>query len=163
MLTREEIEKLPYRPNVGIMLRNADGLIFTAQRKDRPAGTEAWQMPQGGIDEGEDVQTAALRELEEETGVTPDLVTIEAESANWIDYDLPPELQGKLWKGKWRGQTQKWVLMRFHGTDDQINIFTDEPEFTEWRWSRVEDLVPGIVPFKRDVYRAVIAAFEGVL
>ena len=155
----EDIEKLPYRPNVGIMLRNADGLVVTAQRVDRPAGSDAWQMPQGGIDKGEEPQAAALRELQEETGIASDLVVIEAEAPDWIPYDLPPELISKLWNGKWRGQTQKWFLMRFEGTDDQIDIFGQDQEFTEWRWSTVEDLVANIVPFKRDVYQAVVSAF----
>lgn len=159
-MTPDALAALPYRPNVGVMLRNANGLIFTAQRADRPAGTEAWQMPQGGIDEGEAPDAAALRELEEETGIPPSLVTIEAEAQDWIAYDLPPELQGKLWGGKWRGQTQKWFLMRFHGRDEQIDIFKHDPEFTEWRWSAVDQLIPNIVPFKRDVYAAVIAAFK---
>ena len=159
-MTQPDIEKLPYRPNVGVMLLNADGLIFTAQRKDRPAGTSAWQMPQGGIDKGEDARGAALRELEEETGVSTKLVTVEAETKGWITYDLPSDLIGKLWKGKWRGQKQKWFLLRFHGVDSDINIFTDEPEFTEWRWSTVQDLTADIVPFKRHVYEEVIDAFQ---
>jgi putative (di)nucleoside polyphosphate hydrolase len=159
-MTPEEIAALPYRPNVGIMLVNAGGLVFTAQRADRPEGTEAWQMPQGGIDAGEDPRAAALRELEEETGVAPDLVQIEAESEGWITYDLPPELIGKLWKGRWRGQKQKWFLMRFLGSDDQIDIFGHDQEFTEWRWSAVSELIPNIVPFKREVYARVVAEFE---
>lgn len=159
-VTPAQIEALPYRPNVGIMLANKDGLVFTAQRKDRPEGTEAWQMPQGGIDEGEDPRMAALRELEEETGVTPDLVRVEAETRDWVMYDLPPDLIGKLWKGRWRGQKQKWFLMRFLGTDDQIDIFGHDQEFTEWRWSPLSTLVPDIVPFKRAVYAQVLAEFE---
>ena len=159
-VTLGDFSALPYRPNVGIMLANPAGLVFTAQRKDRPAGTDAWQMPQGGIDDGENPRSAALRELEEETGVSADLVQIEAETKDWIKYDLPPDLVGKLWKGRWRGQKQKWFLMRFRGRDDQINIFTEHPEFTEWRWSAPVDLVPNIVPFKRDVYAAVLAEFK---
>ena len=154
-----EIEALPYRPNVGIMLVNADGLVFTAQRADRPAGTEAWQMPQGGIDAGEAPRAAALRELEEETGVSADLVEIVAETPDWITYDLPPELIGKLWKGRWRGQKQKWFLMRFLGRDAQIDIFGHDQEFTEWRWSPVSELVSNIVPFKREVYARVVEVF----
>ncbi|MEM8979170.1 MAG: RNA pyrophosphohydrolase [Pseudomonadota bacterium] len=155
----EEIEKLPYRPNVGIMLRNAQGMIFTAQRIDRPAGSEAWQMPQGGIDPGEEAPAAALRELQEETGILPDRVTIVAEHADWISYDLPKELLGKLWGGKWRGQTQKWFLMDFHGQDEEIDIFSHDQEFSEWRWSPLSEVVPNIVPFKREVYQAVIDGF----
>jgi len=162
-MTPDEINALPFRPNVGIMLRNSEGKIFTAQRADRPKGTEAWQMPQGGIDKGELPLAAALRELEEETGVSPDFVTVVAEHPKWIDYDLPPELMGKLWGGKWRGQTQKWFLMDFKGSDDEIDIFGQHQEFTEWRWSRVEDLIPNIVPFKRPVYIAVIAGFSSHL
>lgn len=154
---------LPYRPNVGVMLINDQGLIFTAQRADRPAGTEAWQMPQGGIDKGEDPRSAALRELEEETGVAPDLVEVLAETPDWIRYDLPEDLIGKLWKGKWRGQEQKWFLMRFCGPDDAINIATEHPEFTDWRWSPPEALVPGIVPFKRAVYEQVLGMFQEYL
>ncbi|MEL7114235.1 MAG: RNA pyrophosphohydrolase [Pseudomonadota bacterium] len=156
----KHIVDLPYRPNVGIMLINRDGRVFTAQRIDRPVGTEAWQMPQGGIDEGEDPREAALRELHEETGVSPDLVEVLAETPDWITYDLPLELIGKLWKGRWRGQKQKWFLMRFLGEDAQIDIFGHDQEFTEWRWSAVSDLVPNIVPFKREVYAKVVASFE---
>ena len=162
-MTPEEIAKLPYRPCVGLMVANADGDVFVGQRMDRPAGQAAWQMPQGGIDPGEDVTTAALRELEEETGISADLVTIEAETANWLPYDLPPELVGKIWKGRYRGQEQKWVLVRFHGRDDQINIVQPHQEFETWKWSSPKDLLANIVPFKREVYAAVLDEFEDKL
>jgi len=160
-LTAQEIENLPYRPCVGLMVINAKGEAFVGQRTDR--NYDAWQMPQGGVDAGEDPQTAALRELEEETGITADLVQIIAQSNTWLPYELPHDLVPKLWKGKYRGQKQKWFLIRFNGTDDQINIETEHQEFRAWRWLPVADLVDNIVPFKRDVYVAVLKEFEDVL
>ena len=158
-MTPEEIEKLPYRQNVGVMLVNAQGHAFVGQRID--SDIAAWQMPQGGIDKGEDPRAAALRELTEETGVTADLVTVEAETEGWIAYDLPHDLVPKLWKGRYRGQEQKWFLMRFHGTDDQVRIDADDhQEFSEWRWLPANQLVAQIVPFKRPVYEQVVAAFQ---
>jgi len=156
-MTPEEIARLPYRRNVGAMLVNRDGRVFVAQRNDMIS--DAWQMPQGGIDGTEEPRDAVLRELEEETGITPDLVEIVAESPGWLSYDLPFDLVPKIWKGRHRGQKQKWFLLRFLGDDAQIDIETDHPEFTKWRWSPVDELVDNIVPFKRDVYRQVIAAF----
>ncbi|MGR3637102.1 MAG: RNA pyrophosphohydrolase [Shimia sp.] len=160
-MTPEEIAKLPYRRNVGVMLVNADGHAFVGQRLDSEVA--AWQMPQGGIDKGETPRDAALRELEEETGVSPDLVTIEAESAGWVAYDLPHDIVPRIWKGRYRGQEQKWFLMRFHGNDDQVNIAVDHPEFSEWRWLAAGDLVDNIVPFKRAVYEQVLAEFGNLL
>jgi putative (di)nucleoside polyphosphate hydrolase len=157
-MTPEEIAKLPYRPCVGVMLVNAEGHVFVGQRRDRDQ--DAWQMPQGGIDPGETPREAALRELEEETGIPRDLVTIEAETEGWLPYDLPHELVPNIWKGRYRGQEQKWFLMRFQGQDDQVNIQTAEPEFSAWRWLPAEHLVSGIVPFKRAVYAAVLGEFE---
>jgi putative (di)nucleoside polyphosphate hydrolase len=161
-MTPDDIAKLPYRPNVGIMLANPQGLIFAGQRLDAMrlgTGESAWQMPQGGIDKGEDPTAAALRELEEETGVHRDLVTLEAEHPDWLTYDLPLEVVPKIWKGRYRGQRQRWFLMRFHGADEQIVIETEHPEFRRWTWIDPADLVEKIVPFKRDIYTQVIAAF----
>lgn len=160
-MTPEQIAALPYRRNVGIMLMNRDGGIFVGQRRDR--FEDAWQMPQGGIDAGEDARTAALRETEEEIGVTPDLVEIIAETEGWHAYDLPHDIVPQIWKGHYRGQEQKWILMRFRGTDDQINIATEHPEFSRWRWSRPGDLLDNIVAFKRDVYAAVLREFEPLM
>ncbi len=154
-------ESLPYRPCVGVMLINDDGLVFAGRRIDSAA--PAWQMPQGGIDADEKPKAAALRELWEETGVTADLVEFVAKTHGWVTYDLPPELLGKVWGGKYRGQRQKWFLFRFKGTDAQVNIATDHPEFSEWCWIGAEEMVASIVPFKRAVYEEVVRSFRAYL
>jgi putative (di)nucleoside polyphosphate hydrolase len=157
-VTPAQIAALPYRPCVGIMLINAQGLIFAAQRIDSPVA--AWQMPQGGIDEGENPGLAALRELQEEISVTPDLVAPLAESRDWLAYDLPPAMVPTIWKGRYRGQKQRWFLMRYLGRDDQIRLDTEHPEFSEWRWIDADRMLAEIVPFKRETYAAVIAEFR---
>ncbi len=149
---------LPYRPCAGVMLVNRDGKVFVGQRLDSTA--EAWQMPQGGIDEGEDAETAARRELVEETGIAPEHVELVAEAPGEFVYDLPDELIGKVWKGKYRGQTQRWFLFRFSGEDTDVNIATDHPEFSQWRWIDPAELPGVIVPFKRQLYRDVLAALR---
>ncbi|MRX49296.1 RNA pyrophosphohydrolase [Paracoccus sp. S-4012] len=151
---------LPYRPCAGVVLVNRQGLVFAGRRIDNP--TDAWQMPQGGIDAGETPREAALRELGEETGVAPAHVEIEGE-ADWVLYDLPPELLGRIWKGQFCGQRQKWFLMRFLGEDRDIDIATEHAEFDRWRWMAPEALIEKIVPFKREVYRTVFDAFAGHL
>jgi len=148
-----------YRPCVGIMLVNPANQVFVARRIDM--SSDAWQMPQGGIDPGEEPHEAALRELAEETGT--DKAVIVGESREWMKYDLPVEMIGQLWKGRFRGQTQKWFLLRFTGTDSDINIATETPEFTEWKWLEPEKLPDVIVPFKRDIYRQVLAEFLPLL
>lgn len=154
-----KIEDLPYRPCAGIMLANTEGKVFVGQRKDsRPEG-DAWQMPQGGIDEGEDAQAAALRELHEETGIHASLVDIIARSRDEHFYDLPEELVGKVWKGKYRGQRQHWFLMRFKGSDEDIDIETEHQEFSHWQWVTPDRLPHLIVPFKKRLYEAIVAEF----
>jgi putative (di)nucleoside polyphosphate hydrolase len=150
-----EANMLPYRPGVGVMLLGPDGRVFVARRIDMPS--EAWQMPQGGIDPGEEPAAAAFRELEEEIGTRA--AEILACTEDWLTYDLPDELIGKLWGGRYRGQRQKWFAMRFTGRDDDIDIDTDDPEFLEWRWVEMEALPGLIVPFKRALYAELVGRF----
>jgi putative (di)nucleoside polyphosphate hydrolase len=154
---------LPYRPCVGIMLLNREGRIWVGRRFDDLVAGEAlkrWQMPQGGIDENEEPERAALRELYEETGIKS--VEIIAEAGPWIYYDLPPEAVGKALKGKYRGQRQKWFAMRFVGREDEINLAPDgsNPEFDDWRWATKGEVLAGIVAFKHGVYEAVLSEFR---
>ncbi|MBZ4022129.1 RNA pyrophosphohydrolase [Rhodobacter sp. TJ_12] len=156
-MSAKDASALPYRKNVGIVLMNAQGLVFAGQRIDNPG--HAWQMPQGGIDAGESPKEAALRELHEETGVRPDLVEKIAKTEDWVTYDLPEELIGNIWGGKYRGQKQKWFLLRFLGTDADVNIATEHPEFSVWQWMEPGELIEKIVPFKRAVYERVFDLF----
>lgn len=146
---------LPYREGVGILLLNRQGRVFVGRRIDQTA--EAWQMPQGGIDDGEDPQAAAFRELHEETGIRN--VRLIAASRGWLSYDLPEDLRAKVWKGRYRGQRQKWYAMRFLGKDADIDLRTHHPEFDTWRWQDVALLPELIVPFKRPLYQQVVAEF----
>lgn len=150
-----DIEALPYRPCVGIMLFNDRGKVFIARRRDMVS--EAWQMPQGGIDEGESPREAAFRELEEEIGTAR--AEVLAETEDWLEYDLPAELVPQLWSGRFRGQTQKWFAMRFTGDDRDIDIETDKPEFLAWKWTCVAALPDLIVPFKRALYAELVRRF----
>ena len=155
----EEIAKLAYRPGVGMMLVNTEGNVFVAQRMDAPL--TAWQMPQGGIDPGEDPRSAALRELKEEIGT--DMAEIIAESRDWLRYDLPPELIGRVWQGRYRGQRQKWFVLRFLGRDGDIDIATEHPEFSAWRWADLDSLPDLIIPFKRKLYLDLVAEFRDLV
>jgi putative (di)nucleoside polyphosphate hydrolase len=157
----QKFADLPYRAGVGVMLLNERDEVFVGQRLD--SALEAWQMPQGGIDEGEDPRTAAFRELEEETGVRADLGEVIGESADWLTYDLPDDLVGKVWGGRYRGQRQKWFAIRFLGRDADVNIGTDHAEFRAWKWARPADLPSLIVPFKRELYARVLDEFAGLL
>lgn len=154
---------LPYRPCVGVMLVNEHGKAFVGRRIDNKEG-DAWQMPQGGMDEGEDVITAGLRELAEETGVTAASAALIARGREELLYDLPEELVGRLWGGKYRGQRQYWLLMRFTGLDSEIDLEAhNPPEFCEWKWVDPELLPELIVPFKKRVYRAVLEEFRELI
>lgn len=158
---------LPYRPCVGQMVINAEGLVWVGCRADAKNDAEGrgawWQMPQGGIDDGEDPAAAALRELYEETNIRS--VRLIAEHPEWVNYDLPPDLIGKAWGGRFRGQKQKWFAYRFVGDDSEISIVPPaghQAEFIAWKWAPVGELLDLIVPFKRDVYRVVLKDFAGL-
>ena len=155
-----KLNKLPYRSNVGIMMVNEKGYVFVGQRLDN--NQNAWQMPQGGIDAGEDPETAAYRELLEETGVKKQDVRFVASSSQWLSYDLPEDLIPILWNGKFRGQKQKWFLFKFLGEDVDINIATEHPEFSKWKWISKENLLKEIVPFKKSVYENVLKEFKNI-
>ena len=144
---------LPYRPCVGIMLFNQDGKVFVGKRIDQ--SVEGWQMPQGGIDKGESPRDAALRELREEAGTAK--AEVIAEMEEWVTYDLPEHLIGVAFRGKYKGQKQKWFALRFTGSDSDIDLTAHDPEFSDFRWVTLEELPELIVPFKRQTYRAVIA------
>ncbi len=148
-----------YRPGVGIMLLNKASEVFVGQRIDNPA--DAWQMPQGGIDEGEDPLVAAWREMKEEIGT--DRAELLAESRGWLNYDLPPDLADRIWKGRYRGQRQKWFAFRFAGADSDIRIETAHPEFRAWKWAAMRELPGLIVPFKRKLYADLLLEFAGLL
>ena len=172
LLRLPEGSALPYRPCVGVALFNRDGLVFIGRRK-REAGPEhvdgerAWQMPQGGIDDGEEPLAAALRELHEETNVPADAVTLLGETRDWLAYDLPPAVMKQAWKGRYRGQRQKWFAFGLTGSEAVIDVDAPgggrhKPEFEAWRWERLEALPDLIIPFKRPVYEGVVAAFSGL-
>jgi putative (di)nucleoside polyphosphate hydrolase len=156
-------DKLPYRPCVGLMVLNRDGLAFIGRRIDGPEhvdATHAWQMPQGGIDRGEDPWPAALRELREETNIRS--VERLGEIADWLTYDIPRDVAGQAWKGKYRGQKQKWFAVRFTGPESEIDIAHPgghKAEFAQWRWEPVANLPALIIPFKRPVYERVVREF----
>jgi putative (di)nucleoside polyphosphate hydrolase len=162
------IPDLPYRPCVGIMVINREGRVWIGQRigadgRRADPGGNRWQMPQGGIDDGEDTRAAALRELAEETGMHT--VEIIGECPDWLTYDLPAHLVGTAWGGRYRGQRQRWFAVRFHGADNEINIGSTasrEAEFDDWRWVAVDEVLARIVPFKLDVYGQVVAAFRSL-
>ena len=162
MRTPEEIARLPYRPCVGLLLLNPSDKVFVGRRIDSAQEAEdIWQMPQGGIDPGETPREAALRELHEEIGT--DKAEIVAESRHWLHYDLPPYLVGKVWKGRYRGQKQRWFALRFLGEDSDIDVATAHPEFDAWQWVELDDLPGLVIPFKRDTYRAVVSEFRELL
>ncbi len=157
----ETKEQGRYRLGVGMVLLNSHDQVFVAQRIDNPG--PAWQMPQGGIDKGEDPLAAVYRELEEETSITPTAVELLAASKDWLSYDFPPDLAGKLWGGKFVGQKQMWYLARFIGQDAAVNLETEHPEFSAWQWVPFAQ-VPGlIVPFKRPLYDLIYAEFAPLL
>ncbi len=159
----KDYKKLPYRPCVGVMLVNAKGRVFVGRRLSGPEhidGLHSWQMPQGGVDENEDTYKAALRELFEETSVKS--VKKLGASKGWLKYDIPRNIVGQAWKGKYRGQKQKWYALRFTGKDSEIDVLNPgdghKPEFSEWRWEKIERLPDLVIPFKRDVYVEAIRA-----
>ncbi|MDQ3246252.1 MAG: RNA pyrophosphohydrolase [Pseudomonadota bacterium] len=150
-----------YRRGVGVMLLNAANQVWVGRRIDNT--DEAWQMPQGGIDEGEEPWATALREVEEETGIPPQLIERIADCPERLKYDLPEAVRSRLWGGKWKGQLQDWYLCRFLGSDADVNIATEHPEFCDWKWIDAAQLPEIIVPFKRDLYRRLLREFAAFL
>ena len=151
------INLLPYRLGVGLVIINDQLEIFTGRRLDN---TKAWQMPQGGIDNNEIPLEAAYREMYEETGIRKSKVTLLKQTKTWYRYDLPQEIQNKFWGGKFRGQSQKWFLFKFIGTEFYINIETKDQEFSDWKWSKKTEMLDSIVPFKRSLYQSVLKEFN---
>ena len=167
-----EKEKLPYRPCAGMMIMSSQGKIFIAQRmkveknyiSESNIYNKAWQMPQGGIDEGENPIDAAIREIKEETSIPKENLTYMKKCNDILYYDLPEQWIGKLWHGKYRGQAQHWFLFRFDGDDSNIDIHhVKQPEFRQWRWADIDEILNVIVPFKYDVYKRVIAEFRDLV
>ncbi|XVN42236.1 MAG: RNA pyrophosphohydrolase [Candidatus Rickettsia vulgarisii] len=155
----KDYRKLPYRPGVGMMIIDKNSHVFVGKRIDTK--TQAWQMPQGGINLGETPSVAALREMSEEIGCNKGYII--AESKYWYSYDLPQTLVPKLWGGNFRGQKQKWFLIKFTGSNEEINIHTNTPEFEDWRWAELDELLSIITPFKRKLYKAVIKEFSVII
>ena len=151
------INLLPYRLGVGLVIINDQLEFFTGRRLDN---TKAWQMPQGGIDNNEIPLEAAYREMYEETGIRKSKVTLLKQTKTWYRYDLPQEIQNKFWGGKFRGQSQKWFLFKFIGTEFDINIETKDQEFSDWKWSKKTEMLDSIVPFKRSLYQSVLKDFH---
>jgi putative (di)nucleoside polyphosphate hydrolase len=164
-MTKDNYDNLPYRACVGMMVLNNGGEVFIGRRTNGPEHVDAihsWQMPQGGVDDGEDLYAAALRELQEETSIRS--VVKLGEVDDWLTYDIPRQIAGRAWKGRYRGQKQKWFAFRFTGNEKEINILNPagghKPEFVEWRWEPMRNLPGLIIPFKRPVYEAVVKAFS---
>ena len=148
-----EKQKLPLRVGVGAIVLNKENKIFVGKRTDQPHNNK-WQMPQGGVNDGEDLISAVKRELDEEIGIKN--INILKELDEWTEYELPHYLLGKIWKGKYRGQKQKWFVMKFEGNDDEINLGTDRPEFIDWKWVKPENLPKIIVDFKKKLYERLL-------
>ena len=151
-MSSKKFKNLPLRLGVGIVLLNSDNKVFVGKRIDNPVNF--WQLPQGGVDKNEDLLSAANRELKEETGV--ESVKLIKEIDNWLTYELPKNLLGKIWKGKYRGQKQKWFIMRFVGNEEEINIKTKNAEFKEWKWIDINQLINVVVSFKLNVYKSIV-------
>ena len=150
-----------YRPNVGMMIINQKKEIFVGKRIDHPSNF--WQMPQGGIDAQEIPSIAALREMDEEVGIKKNKVDLLTESKDWYYYSIPSDLAKTLWKGKYKGQRQKWFLYKFKGIEKDINIHTEHPEFSDYKWVTKDFLVPNIVPFKKKIYEKLLVEFKDYL